>query len=59
MKQVYFSQIKRYIDTLTNPETFWDDVRTFLMDKAYSDHTIKQGQIYAEQRYTKIGGMLK
>ena len=59
MKQVYFSQIKRYIDTLTNPETFWDDVRLYLADKDYSDHTIKQAQIYAEQRYTKIGGMLK
>lgn len=59
MKQVYFSQIKRYIDTLTNPETFWDDIRLYLADKDYSDHTIKQAQIYAEQRYTKIGGMLK
>ena len=59
MKQVSFSKIKRYIDTMTNPETFWDDVWTFLMDKEYSDNTIKQGQIYAEQRYTKIGGMLK
>ena len=56
MKQVYFSQIKRYIDTLTNPETFWDDVRLYLADKDYSDHTIKQAQIYAEQRYLEIGG---
>ena len=56
MKQVYFSQIKRYIDTLTNPETFWDDVRLYLADKDYSDHTIKQVQIYAEQRYLEIGG---
>ena len=56
MKQVYFSQIKRYIDTLTNPETFWDDVRLYLADKDYSDHTIKQAEIYAEQRYLEIGG---
>ena len=56
MKQVYFSQIKRYIDTLTNPETFWDDIRLYLADKDYSDHTIKQAQIYAEQRYLEIGG---
>ena len=56
MKQVYFSQIKRYIDTLKNPRTFWDDIRSYLADKDYSDRTIKQAQIYAEQRYLEIGG---
>ena len=56
MKQVYFSQIKRYINTLKNPRTFWDDIRLYLADKDYSDHTIKQAQIYAEQRYLAIVG---
>lgn len=56
MKQVYFSQIKRHIDTLKNPRTFWNDIRAYLADKDYSDHTIKQAQIYAEQKYLEIGG---
>lgn len=56
MRVVYLSDIKRYIDTLKNPETFYDDIRAYLGDKDYSDHTIKQAQVYADKKYTELGG---
>ena len=41
------------LNTLTNPKTFWDDVRKFTK-KVYSDHSISRWQGLAEIRYEEI-----
>lgn len=41
------------LNSLTNPKTFWDDVRKFTA-KVYSDRTIGQWQTLAEIRYAEL-----
>lgn len=41
------------LNSLTNPETFWDDVRKFTA-KVYSDRAIGQWQALAEIRYAEL-----
>ncbi len=43
------------LNKLTNPDTFWDDVRK-LTKKITSDHSIKRWQILAEGRYRELTG---
>lgn len=44
-----YHKIQKLIQ-LTDPETFWDDVRK-LLKKTVSDHSIHRWQCLAEQRY--------
>lgn len=46
------SKIKK-LETLTDPTTFWDDVRKFTK-RVTSDHSIHRWQCLAEQRYKEI-----
>ena len=41
--------------TLTNPETFWDDVRKFTRNVT-SDHAIRRWQCLAEIRFDELSG---
>ena len=49
-----YSRIKK-LNALTNPETFWDDVRK-LTKKITSDHSIHRWQCLAEARYAIMTG---
>lgn len=42
------------LNALTNPHTFWDDVRK-LCKNVKSDHTIRRWQILSENRAKEIG----
>ena len=41
------------LNTLTNKETFWNDVRKFTKS-VHNDNVIKAWQCYAEMRYAEI-----
>lgn len=41
------------LNKLTNPKTFWDDVRKFTA-KVYSDRALSQWQYLAEIRYNEL-----
>jgi hypothetical protein len=49
------SDIKRIekLNALTNPVTFWDDVRR-LTKRVSSDHTLRRWQALAEMRYDEL-----
>ena len=47
-----YSKIDK-LNTLTNKETFWNDVRKFTK-YVTSDHSIKRWQCLAEQRYEEL-----
>lgn len=50
-----FAKIEKLL-TLTNPDTFWDDVKAFTKD-VKSDHAIKRWQILSELRYEHLLGV--
>ena len=41
------------LNTLTNPDTFWDDVRKFTKNVT-SDHSLGRWQCLAEMRYNEL-----
>ena len=43
------------LNALTNPDTFWDDVRK-MVGRTMSDHALHRWQILAEKRYREIIG---
>lgn len=43
----------RKLNGLTNPDTFWDDVRK-LTKRITSDHSIRRWQCLAEERYREL-----
>lgn len=47
-----YSKIRK-LNTLTNAETFWDDVRKFTKN-VHSDHSIGRWEILAEKRWEEI-----
>lgn len=55
MKPIEYSDNLRIrkLTELTNPETFWDDVRK-LTKRCRSDHAIGRWQCLAEQRYEEL-----
>lgn len=50
--------IETRINSLDNPDSFWDDVREILGEEFFEDWEIKHLQIVAEQRFSQIGGEL-
>lgn len=42
------------LNKLTDPKTFWDDVRKILGNKPHSDHVLSRWQCLAEYRYNEI-----
>lgn len=55
LRPMEYNDIKRIekLMTLTNPDTFWDDVRKFTR-RITSDHSISHWQHYAELRYLML-----
>lgn len=49
-----YSKIDK-LNTLTNRETFWDDVRKFTSG-VRSDHAIRRWQCLAEYRFSELNG---
>jgi hypothetical protein len=47
----------RKLNSLTNPETFWDDVRKFTKNVT-SSHSIDRWQCLADYRYLELRGTL-
>ena len=45
----------RKLNSLTDPKTFWNDVRKFTKNVT-SDHSIGRWQCLAEQRYLELLG---
>ena len=47
-----FSRIAK-LETLNNPDTFWDDVRKFTRN-VHSDHALRRWEILAEHQFDNV-----